>query len=110
MELATIGTPALWVGFTLCVLALLALDLGVFHRKAHQVGLREAAAWSVVWVTLALAFNGLVLPKMLLIDVYEIPIGASLGVIASLIALGVAGSLRFPKREAPAAAARAPGA
>ncbi|HET7293642.1 MAG TPA: TerC family protein [Vicinamibacteria bacterium] len=53
----TIGTPALWAGFTTFVLAMLALDLGVFHRKAHRVGLREALAWSVVWVTLALAFG-----------------------------------------------------
>ena len=46
-----------YAGFTLFVLAVLALDLGVFHRQAHEVGMREAAAWSVVWVTLALAFN-----------------------------------------------------
>ena len=44
----------LWAGFNLFVLALLALDLGVFHRKAHAVSLREAAVWSVVWVGLAL--------------------------------------------------------
>src|SRR5688572_20573561 len=37
---------------------MLALDLGVFHRKAHDVSLREAAVWSVVWVALALAFAG----------------------------------------------------
>jgi len=37
---------------------MLALDLGVFHRQAHVVGVREAAIWSVVWVSLALAFNG----------------------------------------------------
>src|SRR3712207_6045195 len=43
--------------FTGFVLFLLALDLGVFHRKAHEVSFREAAAWSVVWVTLALLFN-----------------------------------------------------
>jgi tellurite resistance protein TerC len=43
--------------FTLFVLAMLALDLGVFHREAHEVGTREAAAWSVLWVALALAFN-----------------------------------------------------
>jgi len=43
--------------FTLFVLALLALDLGVFHRKAHAVAFREAATWSVIWVALALAFN-----------------------------------------------------
>lgn len=47
----------LWIGFTAFLLAMLALDLGVFHRKAHEVKLREAAAWSVVWVALALAFN-----------------------------------------------------
>jgi tellurite resistance protein TerC len=47
----------LWVGFNAAVLVMLALDLGVFHRKAHAVGLREAAAWSAVWVSLAMAFN-----------------------------------------------------
>jgi tellurite resistance protein TerC len=40
-----------------CVLLLLALDLGVFHRKAHAVSFRESLAWSVVWISLALAFN-----------------------------------------------------
>jgi tellurite resistance protein TerC len=45
-----------WVGFNVFVLAMLAIDLGIFHRKAHEVSLREAAAWSTVWVTLALAF------------------------------------------------------
>jgi tellurite resistance protein TerC len=39
------------------VLILLALDLGVFHREAHEVSFREAATWSAVWVSLALAFN-----------------------------------------------------
>ena len=58
--MTTVGTPALWLGFTAFVLGMLALDLGVFHRKAHVVGLREAALWSAVWVALALAFNGLV--------------------------------------------------
>ena len=43
--------------FTGLVLALLSLDLGVFHRKAHAVSFREAGAWTAVWVTLALAFN-----------------------------------------------------
>jgi tellurite resistance protein TerC len=40
------------------VAAMLALDLGVFHRKSHAVGFREALTWSAVWVSLALAFNG----------------------------------------------------
>jgi tellurite resistance protein TerC len=47
----------LYLAFTGFVLAVLALDLGVFHRKAHAVSFREAAIWSVVWVTLALAFD-----------------------------------------------------
>ena len=52
-----VGTPWLWIGFTVFVLGMLALDLGVFHRKAHPVGHREALAWTVVWVSLALAFS-----------------------------------------------------
>ena len=47
----------LWVGFNLFVLAMLALDLGVFHRKAHVVSFREAMGWTVAWVTLAALFN-----------------------------------------------------
>lgn len=46
-----------WIGFTLFVLFMLAIDLGVFHRKAHTVSLKEASIWSVVWITLALIFN-----------------------------------------------------
>ncbi len=53
----SVGTPALWIGFTLFVLAMLALDLGVFHRKAHEVRTREALIWTAVWVALALLFN-----------------------------------------------------
>jgi len=49
--------PLLWIGFTAFVLGVLALDLGVFHRKAHAVGVREAAIWSIVWVTLAAIFG-----------------------------------------------------
>jgi tellurite resistance protein TerC len=47
----------LWIGFNLFVLALLALDLGVFHQKAHKVSIREATIWSVVWISLSLLFN-----------------------------------------------------
>jgi tellurite resistance protein TerC len=49
----------LYAGFTGFVLAMLALDLGVFHREAHEVSFKESASWSVVWVSLALIFNGL---------------------------------------------------
>jgi tellurite resistance protein TerC len=48
----------LWIGFNVFVLAMLAVDLFVFHKDAHEVRVREAAAWSVVWVTLALLFGG----------------------------------------------------
>ena len=47
----------LWIGFNVFVLAMLALDLGVFHRKSHVVSFREAIAWTVAWVTLAMLFN-----------------------------------------------------
>ena len=47
----------LWIGFNVFVLMMLALDLGVFHREAHEVSMREAAGWSVLWVSLALVFN-----------------------------------------------------
>jgi tellurite resistance protein TerC len=45
-----------YAGFTVLVVVLLALDLGVFHREAHVVSMREAAGWSAVWVSLALLF------------------------------------------------------
>ena len=51
------GTPLLWFGFNLFVLIAIALDLGVFHRQAHKVGIREAALWSVVWMGLAVGFG-----------------------------------------------------
>ncbi|MBI4525801.1 MAG: hypothetical protein HY695_18550 [Deltaproteobacteria bacterium] len=44
----------LWIAFNLCIVGMLAIDLGVFHRKAHAVSLREAAGWSLIWVVLAL--------------------------------------------------------
>ena len=47
----------LWVGFNAFVLAMLAVDLGVFHRHAHEVSIKEAATWSAVWVALSLLFN-----------------------------------------------------
>lgn len=46
-----------YAGFTGLVFGFLAVDLGVFHRKAHEVSVKEAAAWTVVWVIAALAFN-----------------------------------------------------
>lgn len=46
-----------WVLFNIFVLAMLALDLGVFHRKAHEVKIKEALIWSAIWIALALLFN-----------------------------------------------------
>ena len=51
--------PLLWVVFNLFVVVMLALDLGVFRRRARAVSFREALAWSAVWIALALAFAGL---------------------------------------------------
>src|ERR1700674_3614382 len=51
------GNPILWVGFNLFVLLALALDLGVFHRKAHKIKLGEAAFGSALWIALALGFG-----------------------------------------------------
>jgi tellurite resistance protein TerC len=51
------GTIWLWIGFHVFIFAMLALDLGVFHRKAHTVSIKEALAWTIVWITLAMIFN-----------------------------------------------------
>jgi tellurite resistance protein TerC len=53
-------TPWHWVGFVIIVLILLSLDLGVFHRRAHVVTMKEALSWTAVWVLLALIFAGVV--------------------------------------------------
>ncbi len=47
----------LYAGFTAFVLGMLALDLGVFHKKAHEVSFKEASIWTTVWISLALVFN-----------------------------------------------------
>lgn len=49
-----------WISFNVFVLLMLALDLGVFNRKAHVINIREAMIWSGVWIALALCFNALV--------------------------------------------------
>jgi tellurite resistance protein TerC len=52
-----IGNTWLWIGFNLFVLFMLALDLGVFHRKMHEVRIREALLWTGAWIFIALLFN-----------------------------------------------------
>ena len=49
--------PLYWILFNAFVLVAVALDLGVFHRKAHRIGVREALAWSAVWIALAMLFG-----------------------------------------------------
>jgi tellurite resistance protein TerC len=50
-------TGILWVTFNAFVVAMLAIDLGIFHRKSHEVGVKEALTWTCVWITLAMLFN-----------------------------------------------------
>jgi tellurite resistance protein TerC len=57
MGIESIGSPGLWLGFIAFVIAMMALDLGVFHRKSHVIGFKEALVWSSVWVALAVVFN-----------------------------------------------------
>jgi len=51
------GTPFRWFAFNLFILVALALDLGVFHREAHKIRLKEAGLWSALWITLATVFG-----------------------------------------------------
>ncbi len=61
--MTSVGSPMVWGIFALVITAALAVDLGLFHRKAHTVSMREAVAWTTVWVVLALAFNAFVFEK-----------------------------------------------
>lgn len=49
--------PIAWIGFAVFFLFMLALDLGVFHRRSHKISVREALGWTLTWVSLALAFG-----------------------------------------------------
>lgn len=55
-------TPWHWVGFIACVIFFLALDLGVFHRRPHQVKVGEALIWTAVWFGLAMLFTLALIP------------------------------------------------
>ena len=52
----SLGSPTLWLSFTVFIVAMLALDLGVLHRTPHAVSVREALTWTLVWIALALVF------------------------------------------------------
>lgn len=53
----TANESLLWTLFGITILVLLALDLGVFHRKSHEISINEALLWSAIWIAVALAFN-----------------------------------------------------
>lgn len=57
MSIETVGSLPLWLGFIAFVLIMLGIDLGIFHKKAHEVSAREALGWSLVWVMLAAIFG-----------------------------------------------------
>ena len=57
---AVSGSNWLWIGFSIFIITMLSLDLGLFNRRAHTIKYREAWIWSAVWVTLALIFAGVV--------------------------------------------------
>ncbi len=59
--MTTVGTPLLWTGFVVFVLVMLALDLGVFNRKAHVVTATEALRWTIVWLTVGASFGALMI-------------------------------------------------
>lgn len=71
--------------FIAVVLVMLALDLGVFHRKAHEIRFREAAVWSIVWIALSLGFNAAIYP------LYE---SHALGLGLDVPVLGTSGETR----------------
>jgi len=52
-----IASPEMWIGFGIFVIAMLALDLGLFHRRSHEVRFKEALGWTGFWVALAIIFN-----------------------------------------------------
>jgi tellurite resistance protein TerC len=53
----SVSTLLVWGGFVLFILAMLAIDLGIFHRKSHTISIKEAGIWTVVWITLAALFG-----------------------------------------------------
>ncbi len=66
-----------WIAFLVLILALVMLDLGVFHRKARVISIPEALAWTGVWIVLALAFNVFVFlslrPELVWVDGHRVP-------------------------------------
>ena len=57
IDAPSVGTPILWIGYTVFILIALVVDLGVFHRGARTVSMKEAGLSSIIWISLALVFN-----------------------------------------------------
>ncbi|HEU5179825.1 MAG TPA: TerC family protein [Candidatus Polarisedimenticolia bacterium] len=57
IDAPSVGTPILWIGYTVFILIALVVDLGVFHRGARKVSMKEAGLSSIIWISLALVFN-----------------------------------------------------
>ena len=95
-----------WAGFVGFVLAMLALDLGVFNREAHVVGVREAAIWTAVWVSLALLFAGGIYlfggpdgPRFALEFITGYLVEESLSVDNLFVILAIFGYLKIPRES-----------
>jgi predicted tellurium resistance membrane protein TerC len=132
MSITTLATPGVWLGFVALVIAVVAIDLGIFNaavRKAHVVKPREALVWTGVWVALALSFNvfvwkrfgaerfkyvqpGLALVlvfvgvKMALSDWVKIPVLISLAVIVALVGGSILISILRTSDQQPGAQPR----
>jgi tellurite resistance protein TerC len=61
--MTSVASPLVWGLFALVVVTALAIDLGIFHREARRVSMKEAVVWTAVWCALGLAFNGFVLHR-----------------------------------------------
>jgi tellurite resistance protein TerC len=61
--MSSVGSPLVWGLFALVIAVFLAIDLGVFHREARRVSMKESAVWTGIWSVLALLFNGFVLQR-----------------------------------------------
>lgn len=57
-------SDTMWIAFAVIVVVLLALDLGVFNRKSHVIGVKEALIMSAFWIGIALAFNAVIFWQM----------------------------------------------
>jgi tellurite resistance protein TerC len=53
-------SPTIWLAFIIFILCVLALDLGVFHKKSHAVGFKESIIWSLVWIAISMLFSGII--------------------------------------------------